>query len=77
MEEARKSASAHPDAKNGSKGEDTKAAAPVQPDDEEVDPNDIDLGPSDTTWGSSTIGKPQTAPEEDWENPFDEDEDDY
>jgi len=73
LEDARKSATANSQAKNETKGEDTKAAASIRPDDEDVDPNDIPAGPSNT----STFGKPQATPEVDWENPFDEDEDDY
>jgi len=77
LEDVRKSAPATFQAKNESKGEDTNAAAPIRPDDEDVDPNDIPPGPSSVTPGASTFGKPQTAPEVDWENPFDEDEEDY
>lgn len=71
LESARKSGLANLEAKNESKGEDIKHLAPIQPDDEDVDPNDIPSA------GSSTFGKPQIGPEVDWENPFDEDEEDY
>ena len=56
---------------NEPKGEDAKETPPIRPDDEEIDPNDIAPVTS-----ASAFGKPQVAPEEDWENPFDEDEDD-
>lgn len=58
--------------KNEPKGEDAKGAPPIRPDDEEMDPNDIP--PVAST--SSAFGKPPIAPEVDWENPFDEDEED-
>ncbi|KAF9653677.1 hypothetical protein BDM02DRAFT_3107645 [Thelephora ganbajun] len=76
LESARKSAPAKPEFENELKSENTKGATPIQPDDEDVDPNDIPPGPSDANSSSSTFGKPQVAPEVDWENPFDEDEDD-
>lgn len=71
LESARKSAPAIQETKSGSKGEDIKQPTPIQPDDEDIDPNDIRPA------GSLTLGKSQVAPEVDWENPFDEDEDDY
>jgi len=77
LEDARKSAAANSQAKNEHKGGDTKPAAPIRPDDDDVDPNDIPPGPSGVSLGASAFGKPQAAPEVDWENPFDEDEDDY
>lgn len=72
LEDVRKSQT-----KNESKGEDTKAAAPIRPDDEDIDPNDVPPGPSGVTPGASISGKPRAALEVDWENAFDEDEDDY
>jgi len=57
---------------NEPKGGDVKETPSVRPDDEEIDPNDI----APVTSTSSAFGKPQVAPEEDWENPFDEDEED-
>ena len=77
LEIARKSALANPEAKNEYPGEDIKRPASIKPDDEDIDPNDIHPGPSDATSSSSAFGKPQVAPEVDWENPFDEDEEDY
>lgn len=77
LESARKLASANLEVENESKGVDIQGAAPIQPDDEDIDPNDIPPGPSNATSSSSAFGKPQVAPEVDWENPFDEDEDDY
>lgn len=68
IESARKSVPANVELKNGPKDEGTEGAPPMRPDDEDIDPNDLT--------SSSTFGKPQVAPEVDWENPFDEDEED-
>jgi len=77
LESARKSAPANLEVKNGSECEATKGVTHIQPDDEDVDPNEIPPGPYDVPSGSSIFGRPQAAPEVDWENPFDEDEEDY
>lgn len=78
LESARKSASVKPEFENVPKGGDVKNVPPVRPDDEDVDPNNVLPGPSNVTSGPATIGKPQVAPEVDWENAFDdEEEDDY
>jgi hypothetical protein len=78
LETARKLAPANTGLKNEPEREDAKGGAPpVHPDDEDVDPNDIPPSMSNTISSSSAFGKPQVAPEVDWENPFDEDEDDY
>ena len=72
LESARKLAQANAVFKNEPKEEDTKGAPPIRPDDEDVDPNDI----APVTSTSSAFGGPRIAPEEDWENPYDEDEED-
>jgi hypothetical protein len=71
LESARKSAQTSAVFKNEPKGEDAKGAPPIRPDDDEIDPNDV--APTTST---STFGEPRVAPEDDWENPFDEDEED-
>ena len=76
LESARKSIHANSELKNEPKSQEAKHPPPVQPDDEDVDPNDIPSGPPNVTSNSSTSGKAQVAPEVDWENPFDEDEED-
>lgn len=73
LESARRSALASSEFKNELKNEDNKPAPPVRPDDEDVDPNEIPSPPSNLV---STLGKSQMAPEVDWENAFDEDEED-
>ena len=77
LESARRLTSAKLEVKNGPKDEDTKGATPIQPDDEDIDPNDIPPGRPGAASSSSVLGKPQVAPEVDWENAFDSDEDDY
>jgi hypothetical protein len=78
LESARKLASADPGSRNEleSHDEDTEVTPPYRPDDEDVDPNDISPGLSNAIPSSSTFGVPRVAPEADWENPFDEDEED-
>lgn len=76
VESARKLAKIKSESENEPKDEDVKDPPPVQPDDEDVDPNDIPSGPSNVISNSSTFGKPRTVPEVDWENAFDEDEED-
>jgi len=76
LESARRSALANQEFKGEIKGEDTKGAAPIQPDDEDVDPNDVPPTTSGAGSGSLAIGIIRVAPEVDWENPFDEDEED-
>lgn len=72
LESARKSALAKSAFKNEPKDDDTEGVPPIQPDDEDRDPNDI----PPVTSTPSTFGRPHVAPEVDWENPFDEDEED-
>jgi hypothetical protein len=78
LESARKLASANPEFKNEfeSRNEETKVTPPNRPDDEDMDPNDISPGLSNAIPSSSAFGMPRVAPEADWENPFDEDEED-
>lgn len=76
LESARKSTSGNSEFKNEPKNEDGKGVPPVRPDDEDVDPNEISSVPSGVVPSSSTFGKSQVAPEVDWENAFDEDEED-
>jgi len=71
LEDARV-ASANTVSQSEAKDEDAKGATPIRPDDEDRDPNDV----PPVTSTSSIFGRPQVAPEEDWENPFDEDEED-
>jgi len=76
LESARKSALANGAAKTEAKCEQTGATMQIHTDDEDADPNDIPPSASDVTLSSSTPWKPQVAPEVDWENAFDEDEED-
>jgi hypothetical protein len=78
LESARKSALANSESKNEPKNDDNNAAPPIQPDDEDIDPNEISSVSSNLVANSSTTGKYQVAPELDLENAFDEgEEDDY
>lgn len=70
LEIARKSASQNSEPKNEPENEGNKVVPLIRPDDEDVDPNEISSVPSNAVLNS------QMAPEVDWENPFDEDEED-
>ena len=78
LEDARKSGSANPQVQNESEDVDIKGAASTQPDDENIDPNDVLPTPSNITSSASAFGKHHVTPdpEAEWENPFDEDEED-
>lgn len=76
LERARKSTSGNSEFKNEDKNEDNKGTPQIQPDDEDVDPNEISSVLPNAVSNSSAFGISPMAPELDWENAFDEDEED-